>query len=345
MDVQPADRFSERLTGVVRTPLPARAQLGNAAEGLAGETEALVDEPFGKKVGGPFDRMEPQPVLPGIEGLGGGQGGESGDWLGVPDQEDGRVLQTGRVEQRRPIEPRGLGGQFLAFPRDHVMHVLGLAARGMHRRHPGLEREHAGGARFRGVEARQFEGGRDMRLVRLAQLGHVRIRGDIVIAVGHSETALEQVGIAARRVRQALSDPDSEEVAGLEAGIVERVDVGAEIPAQHAGEIVPVGDGGDAIELRLEGSDSLGLDGGFVHEARVEVGDFAGVPAGGGAGLGGFLNEGEGVLAGLVDQDLADAVTGFVGGNGRGLDPSAIGIGIEIVARRDGRVHAWQIDT
>ena len=97
----------------------------------------------------------------------------------------------------------------------------------MHCRNFGFEREHAGGARFRVVKARQLERRRDMRAVLLAQLGHVRSGGEIVVAVRHSETALQQVGNAVRWIRQALGDPDSEEVAGLEVGIVQGVDVRA----------------------------------------------------------------------------------------------------------------------
>ena len=149
--------------------------------------------------------MKNEPVLPCVERLRCGQGGKPGDGFGVPDHEDGRVLQPGRVEQRRPIEPGSFGGQFLALPGNHAVHVLGFDARGMRRRHFGFEHEYAGGARGRLVEARQLEHGRDMRLVLFPQFDHVRSRGEIVIAVRHPETALKQIGEAVRGVCRGLA--------------------------------------------------------------------------------------------------------------------------------------------
>ncbi len=289
--------------------------------------------------------MKHKPVLPCFERLCRGQGGQSGDRFGMPDDENGCVLQSGGVEQRRPVEPGSFGGQFVALPRDRAMHVLRLDARGMHRRHLRLEREHAGGARGRVLEARQLKHRRDMRLVLLPQLNHMRSCGEIVVAVRHSETALEQIRKAVGRVRQALGDPDSEEVLGLEVRVVQRVNIRAKLPAQHAGEIMAIRDGCDGVELRFQRSDSLRLDGCFVHEARVEVGDLPGILACGRSGLGRLLNEGQCAFPRLVGQHCEDAVTRLVGGNGRSLDPSAIGIRIEIVTRSDGRVHACQIDT
>ena len=165
------------------------------------------------------------------------------------------------------------------------MHVLRFHARGMHLRHLRFEREHAGGAGRRVREARQLEHCRDVRLVLLAQLGHVGVGGEIVVAIRHSETALQQIGEVVRRIGQALRDPDSEEIPGLEVGVVQRIDIRAQLPAQHAGESMAIRDGRDRVELGLQRSDSLGLDGGFVHEGRVVIADLPGIAAGGDAAL------------------------------------------------------------
>ena len=253
--------------------------------------------------------MKHEPVLPGVERLFGGQSGQSGDRFGVPDNQDGRVLKSGRVEQRRPVEPGGFGGQLVALPRHRAMHVLRFDARGMHRP-PFSSRARTRERRARpgSGEARQLEHRRDMRLVLLPQLNHMRSRGEIVVAIRHSETALEQIGNAVRRVRQALGDPDAEEVAGLEIRVVERVDIRAELAAQHAGEIAAIRDGCDRVQLRLQGSDSLRLDPGFIHKARVKVGDLPGILARGGSCLCRFLNESQRAFPRLVGQHGEDAV-------------------------------------
>ena len=81
------------------------------------------------------------------------------------------------------------------------------------------------------------------------------------------------------RVRQPLRDPDAEQIPGLEIGVVQRVDVGAQLSADRASQRMAIRDGGECVELRLERRDPLRLDGGFVHEARVEIADLAAVLA------------------------------------------------------------------
>jgi len=158
------------------------------------------------------------------------------------------------------------------------MYVLRLDTRGMHLGHFRFEREHPGSAGRCVREARQLEHCRDVRLVLFAQFSHMGGGGDIVVAVRHSETALEQIGEIMRWVGEALCDPDSEEVPGLEVGVVQRIHIRAELPAQHTGESMAIRDGRDPIELGLQRSDSLGLDGSFIHEARVKIADLAGIP-------------------------------------------------------------------
>ena len=118
----------------------------------------------------------------------------------------------------------------------------------------GFEREHATGASSRVRETRQLKHRRDMRLVLLPQLDHMRCCGEIVVAIRHSETALEQIWEAVRRIRQALGDPHSEEVPGLEIGVVQRIDICAELPAQHAGQTVAIRDGCDPSSCGFSGA-------------------------------------------------------------------------------------------
>ena len=105
-----------------------------------------------------------------------------------------------------------------------------------------------------------------------------------------------------------------------------------------------IGDGGNGVQLGLKGSNPLGLDGGFLHETRIEIADFAGVGGRGRTGFRRILDQGKCTLARFIGQDGVEAVAGFIGGNGRRFDPSAIGIRVEIVAGRDGGVHSREIE-
>ena len=114
-----------------------------------------------------------------------------------------------------------------------------------------------------------------MRLVLGANVEHTVGDGEVVVAVGQLDAALEEVGGVVVGVVEAGGDPEAEEVVGVEVGVVEGVDVGAEGEAEGVGELMPGVDGGDGGEVRLERGAAVGLDGGLVHEGVVEVGDLA----------------------------------------------------------------------
>jgi hypothetical protein len=57
--------------------------------------------------------------------------------------------------------------------------------------HGGLQGKDACGARGRVRNTRQLKHGLDVGLVLFAQLGHLRRAGEIVVAVGHAEAALQ----------------------------------------------------------------------------------------------------------------------------------------------------------
>ena len=75
------------------------------------------------------------------------QPGESGHRRRMPHGEGGRLLQPGRLEQRRPVEAGRLGRERLARPHLRQRHVGRLHARGVDRGHPRLEVDDRRGAR------------------------------------------------------------------------------------------------------------------------------------------------------------------------------------------------------
>jgi hypothetical protein len=142
-----------------------------------------------------------------------------------------------------------------------------------------------------------------------------------------------------------LRNKDSEKIAGLKVGGVQWVDIGAKLRPQRAGQRMAVGDRRESVQLGLQRRDSLRLDGALIHEGRVEVSYFSRIVARRGPCFGGGFNERAQVLPRLVGQNGAGSIARFVGGNGCGVDPSSIGIRIEIITRGDGLVHSRQIDT
>ena len=114
----------------------------------------------------------------------------------MPDDQHRRVAQSGRVEQRRPVEP----GRFHEYSsRFHetaectssdstrVACTFAIAVSSANTRA-------ARACRVR--ETRQLEHRLDVRLVLLPQLNHLRSWREIVVAIGHSKTALEEIGKA-----------------------------------------------------------------------------------------------------------------------------------------------------
>jgi hypothetical protein len=108
---------------------------------------------------------------------------------------------------------------------------------------------------------------------------------------------------------------------------------------------VAIRNGRDRVQLVLDRRRALGFDGGLVHERGVVIADLPKIGAFGGNGFGRVFDQRPGARPGQVHEDGANTVTRLVGGNGGGFQPSAVGIRVEIIARRDGFVHTGNIDS
>ena len=168
--------------------------------------------------------------------------------------------------------------------------------------------------------------------------------GEVVVAVGEFDAALEEVGGVVVGIVEAGSDPEAEDIGGVEVGDVEGVDVGAEGEAEGVGEFARGVDGGDGGEVGLEGGEAVGFDGGLVHVGVVEVGDLALVGAGGGVGFGCVVDDAGDLFEAAVGEDAEDADGGAVGGELGASDVAAVGVEVEVVAGVDGGVHVGDGD-
>src|SRR5690606_7909958 len=140
----------------------------------------------------------------------------------------------------------------------------------------------------------------DVGAVGLAVLRHGVGVGQVVLAVGHAQSALHQRGDVARRAFEATRDEYAEQVAGVEVGEVERIGVGtyagADVARQRGDRI----NGVDLIQHRLQRRQAALLDAILVHVRGVVVGDPARVAAGGRVGLLQALDQVGGALFGQL---------------------------------------------
>ena len=167
----------------------------------------------------------------------------------------------------------------------------------------------------------------------------------VVVAIRHPEAALEQVRRVAARIAEARRRPEPERTVGVEVGAVERIDVGAQAAAEHAGErrrlslIAAIASSSAFRGERPRFSIACFVHVGVVvradHRARLRPAEAPALPAfwisSHGPLLDHFLDERERGVDGAVGRDL-----------GR-LHPAAVGIVVEVVAGPDGGIHPGDV--
>ena len=335
--------------------LPALAQLGGAGERRAVEGEMLVDERLGEQRRRTVDDPEGEVVLPGRERLRGDQGGDAGHGTRVPDHQVGRLRaplgETGGVEEAGQSRPGALAGKPASGQRllarwtsiDSVRVAWVGGDSGFESVDPGR----ALGARAGCARSGELEHAADVGAVLGLQSDARRVGSEVVVAIGHAETALQQVGGVLRRIVEVRRNPQPEQPVGVKIRHVQRIDVGAQLSTEEAGEGGLVCERGDRGELGLDRYSPLGLDRGLIHESQVVVAHFAGIGvrrtlrAGCGRG---FLDQLPGAAVRLLGEDGESAVGRAVGGDLGRLQPGAVGVSEEVVAGGDGAIDPGQID-
>ena len=240
-------------------PLPARGQLRRPTEHLAVEREVLLHEGPGEHRSDPVDGVEGEPVLPDAERDLLHQRGEPLDGGGLPDHHGGLRLESGGGEERRPVDAGCALAELGALPGGGVPDLERLGPGGVHVRDAGFEFDDAGRLLVRRLDAGEPEHLRDVSAVRIADGGHLGVGGEVVLAIGHPEAALEEVAGVDAGLVQVRRHPQSEEPARVVVGGVQRVDVGAQVRAQRPGQrgtVAEVRDGGELGTKRLEPRDS-----------------------------------------------------------------------------------------
>src|SRR6516164_9854868 len=155
------------------------------------EGEVLGDERFRQKATLALDEMEAQVILPGLERYTRGECGDATNGTGLPDDELPLLTQTCGVKECRPVEPGGALWELRHAPVIVALEdLLGLCATGMDFGDAPLELEDACRLLLttRDVGERQHRG--DVRLVAVADVGHLLRRVEVVVPVGHAQAAL-----------------------------------------------------------------------------------------------------------------------------------------------------------
>ena len=325
--------------------LVARALLLGAGQLGAVEREVQVIELARQDAGVGIDLVEHQPILPRVQRFGGDQRRKPGDGFGVIGVEGLRTAQLCRLEKAGPVDARGLRSEVGLAPQARgLLPVLAVLARLVR---PGdLHLEIIDLLRL-GLGVGDTGGGQqilDVLAVSRAQFRHLGIGREVVFPLGHADAALEDVrhDLAAL---ERLGHEHAEQVLCLEVGCVERIDVGANLAAEHGRKLLLVGDRIESGKIGLDRAHAGGVDRLGVEIGRVERLDLAFVRAGIGIGFDDVGHQRTELRVRLLAGDPEGPDAGAVGGDLRGLHPPAVGVFVPVVAGLHAGVHPGLLDS
>ena len=248
------------------------------------------------------------------------------------------------IEQCGPVDPRRLLLELRARPHlGSVLEVFTLLAGLVCLGDLGLKIDDTPrGARRVGI-AGVLQDRLNVRPVLVAEIDHLRVAGEVVIALGQTDAALHQVGQLFAGRRQPLRHENAEQIFGLEIGGVQRVGVRAEGAPDGGAQLMLVGDARNGVEIRLGRRHPRAVDRVGVGIGLVVIGDHP-VRAAGRVGLQDLVEQLTRVLLALLVGDQEAPDTRPVRRDWRVLDPGAVCVFVEIVAGHGGLVHPRRVD-
>ena len=196
LDIDLADRVGERAAGRLRW---RGARAGAAAAGRRGcgrrRRSADRHRPAAARAAKRLAVWKASQSFQASSGSLRDQSGEAADWLGVPGDDLVLAAELGGVEEGVPVDARGAGGEFGAGPGLHAVRILRGDRVGMGAGDLGFEVEDALGARLRRRACPSASAsGRYRRGSALRTWVISGVVGEIIIAVGQAEAALQQIG-------------------------------------------------------------------------------------------------------------------------------------------------------
>lgn len=241
-------------------------------------------------------------------------------------------------EVRRPVHAGCLTCELRRRPHRVGIAIVGRClARCLRARDRRFQGQHCVGPLLRTLDAREAHHTDDIRAIPRAQRLRGWIGAEVILAIRQSESALHQEGNVGLLAVDALFHGQAQQARRSKQPPVEWIDVGAHLAPEHARQRELVVEAIDAVEVRLDGRQAPGLDDGLVHEGGAEIGNFARCRS---------HRPGIRVREELHDAlarnviDLVSRAPPVLAGRYRcRLEPAAIGVAEEVVARPDASVN------
>ena len=269
--------------------------------------------------------------------MGGNQRRDARDGRGLPRHEQLLVAQPCGLEERIPVHARRLAREVRSRPEIVRVPVDGRClVRRLRPGEGGFEREHRGGALVRAVEPGELQQLRDGGLVLASLFDRRRILAQVIVTAPEAKAALHEECAIVLLAMDAVFHGESEHRRGGVDPEVERIHVRVHGAAEQASERDLVARAVDPGEHGCERGDSLFVDGRLVEQRRAEVGHLAGERAGGRDPS--VVEDRRNLPAGEGVDVVAHRPPVATGRQDGGLQPPAVGIREEVVARRDARV-------
>ena len=131
-------------------------------------------------------------------------------------------------------------------------HILAVGAAALPQSKRRLQRDDGFGALVGVGDSGKRQDLDDMRAIGGEDGEVFFVAGDVIGAVGQAKTALQHIGGIVVRIVEARRHPQAENVVGVEIGVVQGIDIGANAAPQGTGQRPLVIDRRDGIELGLE---------------------------------------------------------------------------------------------
>ncbi len=269
------ERLAEVIVDPLHAALPARLHFGSAVQVFPIELEVLLNESRRKALGGSSDHMKAQIRFPVVDRFGRKKRVEFLDERGSVYVEDGEVGVLHVAVVGHPVEigskPGEVGNHHLV---DQVVRIATFhpRERGLgHGRFHSHDRISVLFGHGRGV-ANQLENLLQVLQITFTRFLRLGVILDVVVAIGHTQAALIDVGDHLLGVVRVLRRAGGEQH-GTVVGIPEISEVQ---PRHLGGEILRRLDLGNGVELRLNGRYATFFYGAFVHAGGVEVANLLG---------------------------------------------------------------------
>jgi hypothetical protein len=328
-----AETFADGSIDQREAALPAGALLLHAAQSPRVELELRIVERLRQVGGVRVDEVEGHVVLPRRERLAVEQPGAIANRGRLVDDEVLHVAETDAAEHELPVDVR----HELLEP-GQIHRIDGFADFA-----PTLRRPRDRGDLVLDADHALRRAGRILVAEQLEDLGDVR---SVRSSIGVELFALLQVVVAVRHAEPSLTDPRHVprgiHRVGVDAHGERRLIIDRADELHQAGSVLHRCNLG---QVRLQRFEPACLDSRLVHPAGVQVRDLLVDATSRRLAACELIEDGVQIGLRLLEHNRAGPVAGAVRRHLKTVEPLAVDVAIEVVARLDARVHLREVDT